>query len=179
VQYSVTGYGDTQVPYSMSMEVYVMQPDYETVHKAQELMDRKSHSYLGVVHLADAILEAPDARLRNLYRAKNAKEKEMLVKLAPFLDSVPKLVDVNPDAARPDEDLSRVLRAAVQIGRKTSQPAGPAELLVSLMRFAEDRRVAKIFEDALGSAEVVETWLADPMSAAAAAEIRTLIGQIA
>lgn len=40
VQYSVTGYGDTQVPYSMSMEVYVMQPDYETVHKAQELMDR-------------------------------------------------------------------------------------------------------------------------------------------
>jgi ATP-dependent Clp protease ATP-binding subunit ClpB len=138
--------------------------------KAQELMDRKSHSYLGVVHLADALLEAPDARLRNLYRAKNVKEKEMLVKLAPFLDSVPKLVDVNPDAARPDEDLSRVLRAAVQIGRKTSQPAGPAELLVSLMRFAEDRRVAKIFEDALGSAEVVETWLADPMSAAAAAE---------
>lgn len=40
VQYSVTGYGDTQVPYSMSIPVYVMQPDYETVHKAQELMDR-------------------------------------------------------------------------------------------------------------------------------------------
>src|SRR5699024_613280 len=30
VQYSVTGYGDTQVPYSMSIPVYVMQPDYET-----------------------------------------------------------------------------------------------------------------------------------------------------
>ena len=40
VQYSVTGYGDTQVPYSMSIPVYVMQPDYETVQKAQELMDR-------------------------------------------------------------------------------------------------------------------------------------------
>ena len=40
MQYSVTGYGDTQVPYSMSMAVYVMQPDYDTVRKAQELMDR-------------------------------------------------------------------------------------------------------------------------------------------
>ena len=40
MQYSVTGYGDTQVPYSMSIPVYVMQPDYETVQKAQELMDR-------------------------------------------------------------------------------------------------------------------------------------------
>ena len=138
--------------------------------KAQELMDKKSHSYLGVVHLAHGLLEAPDARLKNLYRAKKANIKEMQAKLAPFLDSVPKLMDVNPDAGRPDEDLSRVLRAAIQAGRKTSQAASPSDMLVALMRFAQERRVAKIFEDALGSAEVVETWLSDPMSAAAVAE---------
>ncbi|MDY5029432.1 MAG: AAA family ATPase [Hallerella succinigenes] len=138
--------------------------------KAQELMDKKSHSYLGVVHLAHGLLEAPDARLKNLYRAKKANIKEMRAKLAPFLDSVPKLMEVNPDAGRPDEDLSRVLRAAIQAGRKTSQAASPSDMLVSLMRFAQERRVAKIFEDALGSAEVVETWLSDPMSAAAVAE---------
>lgn len=138
--------------------------------KAQELMDRKSHSYLGTVHLAFGILEAPDARLKNLFRAKKANVKEMQAKLSPFLDSVPKLAGVNPDACRPDGDLSRVLRAAIQSGRQTSQAAGPAELLVALMRFAEERRIAKVFEDALGSAEVVETWLSDPMSAAAVAE---------
>ncbi|MCK9183354.1 MAG: AAA family ATPase [Fibrobacteraceae bacterium] len=138
--------------------------------KAQELMDRKSHSYLGVVHLAYGLLNAPDARLKNLFRAKKANIKEMEGKLEPFIDSVPKLAEVNPDASRPDEDLSRVLRAAIQQGRKISQAASPSNMLVSLMRFAEERRIAKIFEDALGSAEVVETWLADPMSAAAAAE---------
>lgn len=138
--------------------------------KAQELMDRKSHSYLGVVHLAYGLLNAPDARLKNLFRAKKANIKEMEGKLEPFIDSVPKLAEVNPDASRPDEDLSRVLRAAIQQGRKVSQAASPSNMLVSLMRFAEERRIAKIFEDALGSAEVVETWLADPMSAAAAAE---------
>ena len=63
--------------------------------KAQELMDKKSHSYLGVVHLAYGLLEAPDARLKNLYRAKKANIKEMEGKLAPFIDSVPKLVEVN------------------------------------------------------------------------------------
>lgn len=138
--------------------------------KAQELMDKKSHSYLGVVHLAYGLLEAPDARLKNLYRAKKANVKEMLAKLSPFLDAVPKLAEVNPDAGRPDEDLSRVLRAAIQEGRKTSQAASPGAMLVSLMRFAQERRVAKVFEDALGSAEVVETWLSDPMSAAAVAD---------
>ena len=98
--------------------------------KAQELMDKKSHSYLGVVHLAHGLLEAPDARLKNLYRAKKANIKEMQAKLAPFLDSVPKLMEVNPDAGRPDEDLSRVLRAAIQAGRKCrcssrKLPSGP------------------------------------------------------
>jgi len=138
--------------------------------KAQDLMDRKSHSYLGVIHLAYGLLEAPDARLKNLYRAKKAKLKEIQGKLEPFLNSVPKLMEVNPDASRPDDDLSRVLRAAVQAGRQTSRAATPGDLLLAMMKFAAERRVVKIFEDALGSAEVVETWLGDPMSAAAAAE---------
>ena len=138
--------------------------------KAQELMDKKSHSYLGTVHLAFGLLESPDARLKNLFRAKKADTKEMRGKLASFLDAVPKLVEVNPDAGTPDADLSRVLRAAIQEGRKNSQPASPSDMLIALMRFAQDRRMVKIFEDALGSAEVVETWLSDPMSAAAVAE---------
>ncbi len=137
--------------------------------KAQELMDRNSHSYLGVVHLACALLENPDARLKNLYKAKNLKTRETRALLVLFLDSVPKVSGVNPDS-RPDNDLSRVLRAAVQAARQTSRAASPGDLLVSLMRFAENRRLVKVFEDKLGSAEVVETWLSDPMSAAAVAE---------
>jgi ATP-dependent Clp protease ATP-binding subunit ClpB len=137
--------------------------------KAQELMDRSSHSYLGVVHLAVALLENPDARLKNLYKAKNLKTKETRALLVPFLDAVPKVSGVNPDS-RADNDLSRVLRAAVQAARQTSRTASPGDLLVSLMRFAENRRLVKIFEDKLGSAEVVETWLSDPMSAAAVAD---------
>lgn len=137
--------------------------------KAQELMDRYSHSYLGVVHLACALLENPDARLKNLYKAKNVKVKEIRALLTPFLESTPKVSGVNPDS-RPDNDLSRVLRAAVQSARQTSRTASPGDLLVSMMRFAENRHVIKIFEDAFGSAEVVETWLSDPMSAAAVAE---------
>ena len=38
VQYSVTGTGDSQIPYSMSDYAYVMRPDYNTVNKAKELM---------------------------------------------------------------------------------------------------------------------------------------------
>ena len=38
VQCSVTGTGDSQVPYSMSDYAYVMRPDYNTVNKAKELM---------------------------------------------------------------------------------------------------------------------------------------------
>lgn len=38
VQCSVTGTGDSQIPYSMSDYAYVMRPDYNTVNKAKELM---------------------------------------------------------------------------------------------------------------------------------------------
>ncbi len=40
VTYSVDGTGDTQVPYSLSKPVYVMQPDYETVEHAKELIQK-------------------------------------------------------------------------------------------------------------------------------------------
>ncbi len=36
--YGVSGWGDTQQPYSLASYAYVMQPDYETVDKAKELM---------------------------------------------------------------------------------------------------------------------------------------------
>ena len=137
--------------------------------KAQELMDRNSHSYLGTVHLACAIVEAPDARLKNLFKAKNAKPKEMRAKLEQFLQATPKVVGANPDIST-DSDLNRILRASTQAARQYSRMVQPGDMLVALMKFAGDRRIAKVFEDALGSAEVVETWLADPLSGAAAAE---------
>ena len=137
--------------------------------RAQEAMDKYSHSYLGTPHLALGLLEAQDARLKNLFKAKGAKPKELLSKVMPFVEALPKRVDVNPDVA-PDSDLARVLRAATQAARQVSRMVQPGDLLVALMKFGSDRRLVKLFEDALGSAEVVETWLADPLSGAAAAE---------
>ena len=46
----------------------------------------------------------------------------------------------------------------------------PGDMLVALMKFSGDRGLAKVFEDALGSVEVVETWLSDPFAGAANAE---------
>lgn len=40
VSYSVDGTGDTQKPYSMSQKAYVMVPDYSTVDKAKEMMNK-------------------------------------------------------------------------------------------------------------------------------------------
>ncbi len=40
VSYSVDGYGDTQRPYSLSTNAYVMVPDYDTVSAAQALMEQ-------------------------------------------------------------------------------------------------------------------------------------------
>lgn len=50
VQYSVTGYGDSQIPYSMSSYAYVMRPDYETVEKAKDLMERVRNGEVVVVN---------------------------------------------------------------------------------------------------------------------------------
>lgn len=137
--------------------------------KAQELMDRYSHSYLGTVHLACALVDAPDVRVKNLFKSKNVKTKELRANLDSFLESMPKVSGVNPDAS-PDSDLSRVLRAAVQSARQVSRTAEPGDLLIALLRYAADRSLVKLFENAVGSAEVVETWLSDPMCAAAVAD---------
>ena len=137
--------------------------------KAQDLMDRNAHSYLGCPHLACALAEAPDTRLKNLFKAKNVKAKELRAKLQPFLEALPKVEGVNPDAA-PDSDLSRVLRASVQAAKQVSRMVMPSDLLVSLMKYASDRQLVQVFEQALGAVAVVETWLSDPMSSAAEAE---------
>ncbi|MBR2764746.1 MAG: LCP family protein [Blautia sp.] len=44
ITYSVDGTGDTQVPYSMSQEAYVMVPDYDTVEAARTLMEKVRNS---------------------------------------------------------------------------------------------------------------------------------------
>ncbi|MDO4946051.1 MAG: AAA family ATPase [Fibrobacter sp.] len=137
--------------------------------KAQSLMDRNSHSYLGCAHLAVGLVEGPDATLKKLYKSKNAKTQDLRGRLEPFVQKVPRVEGANPDVG-PDSDLNRVLRAAVQAARQVNRMVTPGDMLVALMKFAGDRGLAKVFEDALGSVEVVETWLSDPFAGAANAE---------
>ena len=137
--------------------------------KAQSLRDRCSHSYLGAAHLAVGLVEGPDATLKKLYKSKGAKTNELRGKLEPFVQKIPRMEGVNPDV-EPDSDLNRILRAAVQAARQVSRMVTPGDLLVALMKFSGDRGLAKVFEDALGSIEVVETWLSDPFAGAANAE---------
>ncbi len=137
--------------------------------KAQSLMDRNSHSYLGCAHLAVGLVEGPDATLKKLYKSKNAKTQDLRGRLEPFVQKVPRTEGANPDVG-PDSDLNRVLRAAVQAARQVNRMVTPGDMLVALMKFAGDRGLAKVFEDALGSVEVVETWLSDPFAGAANAE---------
>lgn len=49
VQYSVSGTGDKQIPYSMGSYAYVMQPDYDTVNKAIELINKVQNGEFVVV----------------------------------------------------------------------------------------------------------------------------------
>ncbi len=137
--------------------------------KAQNLMDRNSNIYLGAAHLAVGLVEAPDATLKKLFKSKNAKTTDIRGRLEPFVQKVPRSTGVNPDA-QPDSDLSRILRAALQAARQVNRVVSPGDMLVALMKFTGDRGLAKIFEDALGSTEVVETWLSDPFAGAANAE---------
>lgn len=137
--------------------------------KAQEIMDRRHHSCLSAVHLACGLLESPDARLKNLFKAKNLRTKDLRVKLEPFLEKLPKIETPTPDTSM-DSDLNRIMRAALQSARQVSRMVFPGDLLVALMDFAQDRRLAKVFEEALGNVETVKTWLSDPFSSAAAAE---------
>ena len=144
--------------------------------KAQNLMDRNSNIYLGAAHLAVGLVEAPDATLKKLFKSKNAKTTDIRGRLEPFVQKVPRSTGVNPDA-QPDSDLSRILRAALQAARQVNRMVSPGDLLVALMKFTGDRGLAKIFEDALGSAEVVETWLSDPFAGAANAEEQSPLKQ--
>ena len=144
--------------------------------KAQNLMDRNSNIYLGAAHLAVGLVEAPDATLKKLFKSKNAKTTDIRGRLEPFVQKVPRSTGVNPDA-QPDSDLSRILRAALQAARQVNRMVSPGDMLVALMKFTGDRALAKIFEDALGSAEVVETWLSDPFAGAANAEEQSPLKQ--
>jgi len=137
--------------------------------RAQEIMDRRRHSYLSAVHLACALVEIPDARLKNLFKAKNVKSKDLRVKLDTFLEKLPQVEGAQPDTSM-DSDLTRILRASLQSARQVSRMVMPGDLLVALMEFVADRRLAKVFEEALGNVETVKTWLSDPFSSAAAAE---------
>jgi ATP-dependent Clp protease ATP-binding subunit ClpB len=138
--------------------------------KSQEIMDKMGHGQWTVVHLAAALLDNPDARLKNLFKAKNAPVKELRGKVQGLLLEIAKLAEPSPDVA-PDPDLARVLRAAVQqVRSEQGQSAEPGHLLVAMLKHSVNKRLVAIFESALGHAEVVQTWLSDPMSAAAVAQ---------
>ena len=107
--------------------------------------------------------------LKKLYKSKGAKANELRGKLEPFVQKIPRMEGVNPDV-EPDNDLNRILRASVQAARQVNRMVTPGDMLVALMKFSGDRGLAKVFEDALGSIEVVETWLSDPFAGAANAE---------
>jgi len=138
--------------------------------KSQEIMDKAGHGQWTVVHLGAALLDNPDARLKNLFKAKNAPVKELRAKVQTLLQEIAKLDEPSPDVA-PDPDLARVLRAAVQLVRsEQGQSAEPGHLLVALMKHSVNKRLVAVFETALGNAETVQTWMSDPMSAAAMAQ---------
>ncbi len=139
--------------------------------KSQEIQDKASHGEWDSPHLAAALLENPDGRLKNLFKAKNAKTQEMRTAVQKILDKLPRIVESSDHDNHASSDLSNVLRAAVKLVRsEQGSSAEPGHLLISLMKNTGDKQLAAIFENALGNAEAVRTWLSDPMSAAAVAK---------
>ena len=139
--------------------------------KSQEIQDKASHGEWGASHLAAALLDNPDGRLKNLFKAKNAKTQEMRLAVQKILDKLPRIIESTDTDNYPSSDLSSVLRAAVKMVRsEQGSSAEPGHLLVALMKHSCDKQLVSIFENALGNAEAVRTWLSDPMSAAAVAK---------
>ena len=141
------------------------------LNRAQETQDRMRHAQLGTPHLCHALLELPDARLKNLFKAKSLSVAEQKGKVLSILKELPS-VEGEPDPnAGLDDDLSRVLRAAVQSARhKGGQVAEPSHLLVAFLKHSANSRLRQVFESVLGNAEAVEIWLSDEMSADAVAK---------
>ena len=103
--------------------------------KAQQFSDRMKHPKLGAAHLAMALVEHPDARLKNLFKAKNFIPAEAKAKLHAILLNMPRLEGEPDPNAAVEDDLTRVLRAAVQSERhQGAERAEPAHLLVALLK---------------------------------------------
>lgn len=139
--------------------------------KSQEIQDKASHSEWDTAHLAAALLDNPDGRLKNLFNAKNANIKGMRQEVQKILDKLPHIVESSTNSNNASSDLANVLRGAVKMVRsEQGNSAEPSHLLVALMKFSVEKQLVSIFENALGNAETVRTWLSDPMSAAAVAK---------
>ncbi|GHV14923.1 chaperone protein ClpB [Fibrobacterales bacterium] len=139
--------------------------------KSQEIQDKRQNGEWDTPHLAAALLDVPDVRLKNLFKAKNAKIAEMRTRVQAIIDKLPRIVENTDTNNHASSDLSNILRAAVKLVRaEQGNSAEPSHILVSLMKNTGDKQLAAIFENALGNAEAVRTWLSDPMSAAAAAK---------
>jgi ATP-dependent Clp protease ATP-binding subunit ClpB len=139
--------------------------------KSQEIQDKASHGEWDTPHLAAALLDIPDARLKNLFKAKKAKSQEMRSSVQKILDKLPRIVESTNADNQASSDLANILRAAVKLARsEQGNSAEPGHLLVALIKHSGDKQLVSIFENALGNAEAVRTWLSDPMSAAAVAK---------
>lgn len=139
--------------------------------RAQEVQDRNHHAQLSTPHLALALLELPDARLKNLFKAKLGSLADLKLKVQGILQEQPRLEGEPDPNAGVDEDLGRVLRAAVQAARHAGvQLAEPSHMLVSLLKYSSQQRVVQLFVQALGNADAVQLWLSDSMSSQAIAK---------
>jgi ATP-dependent Clp protease ATP-binding subunit ClpB len=136
--------------------------------KGQEIQDRNRHPRLDSPHVAFAMLELPDTRLKNLFKSKGLVIADAKLKIQGILQGMPRL-DSEPDPqAGLDEDLNRVLRSAVQSARHGgAQVAEPQYLLIAMLKYSANKPLVQIFTGALGNAEAVQLWLSDSMSAAA------------
>ena len=86
------------------------------IANAQEQQERLRHAQLDVLHLGWALLDAPDARLRNLYKAKQLVVAEAKTQVQRLYQGVAQISSPDPDAV-PASDLLRVLKAALQSAR--------------------------------------------------------------
>ncbi|HSQ42655.1 MAG TPA: AAA family ATPase, partial [Fibrobacteraceae bacterium] len=139
--------------------------------RAQESQDRLGNPQLASPHLAMALVERPDARLKKLYQAKGLIVAEAKAKLQSLLQELPHVEgELDPNAGV-DDDLGRVLRAAVQSARhEGAQSAEPQHLLLALLKHSANSRLTAVFTNTLGNADAVHLWLSDAMSADAVAQ---------
>lgn len=139
--------------------------------RAEEYKDRKSHARLHILHVALALIELPDARIKNLFKSKGVISSDWKSRIQGWMQTLPVIQgDVSPQVIL-EEDLQFVLRAALQYSRKAQlSQAEPPHLLLALMQHASHKELLQMLEERLGNAQAVQIWLSDGYAAEAVAQ---------